>query len=46
MRFENDNGALVCYHQGEILRIEAWGADSLRVRATMDYAFTGKEWAL
>ena len=46
MRFENDHGALVCRHQGELLRIEAWGADSLRVRATMDYAFTGKEWAL
>ncbi len=35
MRFVNDNGALVCYNNGEMLRIEAWGKDSLRVRSTM-----------
>ena len=46
MRFENDNGALVCYHQGETLRLEAWGEDSLRVRATMLHGFTGNVWAL
>ena len=46
MRFENDNNALVCYHQGEILRLEAWGEDSLRVRATMHHGFTGNVWAL
>ena len=33
MRFLNDNGALVAQRQGETLRIEAWGKDSLRVRA-------------
>ncbi len=46
MRFENDNGALVCRHNGETLRIEAWGKDSLRVRSTMLGAFTGNDWAL
>ncbi len=46
MRFENDGGALVCRHNGETLRIEAWGPDSLRVRSTMLGAFTGNDWAL
>ncbi len=46
MRFENDNGALVCYNNGEMLRIEAWGKDSLRVRSTMLGSFTGNNWAL
>ncbi len=46
MRFENDSGALVCYNNGEILRIEAWGKDSFRVRSTMLGKFTGKNWAL
>ena len=34
MRFEEKDGALLAYHQGEMLRIESWGEDSLRVRAT------------
>lgn len=46
MRFENDNGALVCYNNGEMLRIEAWGKDSLRVRSTMLGKFTDNDWAL
>lgn len=46
MRFENDNGALVFYHQGETVRIEAWGKDALRVRSTMAAKFTGNDWAL
>ena len=46
MRFENDNGALVCYHQGETLRLGAWGEDSLRVRAPMLDGFTGNVWAV
>lgn len=38
MKFVKDNSALVCFHQGEPLRIEPWGRDSLRVRAAMhDY---------
>lgn len=46
MRFENDNGALICYKSGEILRIEAWGKDSFRVRSTMLGKFTGENRAL
>ena len=46
MTFENQNGALVCYKSGEQVKIEPWGADSLRVRATMQNEFTGKDWAL
>ena len=46
MKFIIDNGALVCYRAGEIIRIEPWGKDSLRVRATKQGKFTDKEWAL
>ncbi len=46
MIFEKDNGALVCKRLGETLRIEAWGKDSLRVRATMQPSLTGNDWAL
>ena len=44
--FINDNGALVVKHNKEILRIEAWGKDSLRVRATKFPKFTDNLWAL
>ncbi|MBR4145698.1 MAG: family 31 glucosidase [Lachnospiraceae bacterium] len=46
MIFENRNGALLCYRSGETLKIEAWGKDSLRVRATMQNDFTGDVRAL
>ena len=46
MQFKIENGALVCHRQGETLRIEAWGQDSLRVRSTMFPAFSGQDWAL
>ena len=46
MYFTNDAGALVFCHNGERIRIEAWGKDSLRVRSTMLGCFSGKEWAL
>lgn len=46
MKFENDHGALVCRHLGETVRIEAWGKDSLRVRASLSPAFTENHWAL
>ncbi|MCQ2495888.1 MAG: family 31 glucosidase [Lachnospiraceae bacterium] len=46
MIFINDNGALVFKKAGETVRIEAWGKDSLRVRATMQGKFSGKDWAL
>lgn len=46
MKFEKTQNALICYHQGELLRIESWGEDSFRVRATMQGDFTGNMWAL
>ena len=46
MIFTNENGALVAKRQGETLRIEGWGKDSLRVRSTMYPEFTGNNWAL
>ncbi len=46
MQFIQDGGALVCRRQGETLRIEPWGKDSLRIRATMFPAFCGQDWAL
>ncbi len=46
MRFVNDGGTLVCTGAGETLRIEAWGKDSLRVRATMFPALNEENWAL
>ena len=46
MIFENRNGALVALRSGEKLEIRPWGEDSLRVRATMQGDFTGKDWAL
>ena len=46
MMFINDNGALVCRRRGETLRLEPWGRDSLRVRATMANSFSGEDRAL
>lgn len=46
MKFVKDNSALVCFHQGEQLRIEPWGKDSFRVRATMQTKLSGNDWAL
>lgn len=46
MIFKQEKQALVFSHQGEQVRIEAWGKDSLRVRATKNSSFTGNDWAL
>jgi len=46
MLFINDNNALVAKINGETLRIEAWGPDSLRVRSTMFPEFKNLDWAL
>ena len=46
MRFQVENGCLTFRRSGETLRIEPWGKDSLRVRATMAPAFTDAAWAL
>jgi len=46
MEFKNDKGALVVWHQGEMLRIESWGQNAFRVRSTMYHQFTDHCWAL
>lgn len=46
MRFEKDGSALVFSHQGKRVRIEPWGKDSFRVRASMEADFSGRKWAL
>ncbi|BCJ93180.1 glycosyl hydrolase [Anaerocolumna cellulosilytica] len=46
MIFLNVNKTLIIRHQTEQLCIEAWGQDSLRVRATHYRNFTGRNWAL
>lgn len=46
MRFEQKDGALTCKRRGETLRIEAWGTNALRVRATRHPEFSGRDWAL
>ncbi len=46
MFFSQQNGTLIGKRQGETLRIEPWGRDSLRIRSTMYPDFTGNNWAL
>ena len=46
MQFIQDSSALICRRKGETLRIEPWGRDALRVRATMYQTFSGRDWAL
>lgn len=46
MEFVVEKDALVVKRQGETIRIEAWGQDALRVRATMFSRFTDYSWAL
>ena len=46
MKFTAEKNALVARRNGETLRIEGWGKDSLRVRAVMYDGWTGNDWAL
>ena len=46
MKFEINQNGLVCRRQGETLRIEPWGRDSLRVRAAMGPEVLDIDWAL
>jgi hypothetical protein len=41
-----ENGRLYRRMGTELLCVEAWGADALRVRATRAAALTGENWAL
>lgn len=40
------NGALEYHFDSEIVRIEAWGENALRVRATKNARFIARDWAL
>ena len=42
MFFAEENGVLTARSQYETLRIEAWGKDALRVRATQYSGFSGR----
>ena len=44
--FTKEDNAIIWKKGYETLRIEGWGADSLRVRCTMNTAFSGEDWAL
>lgn len=46
MYFSQENGVLTAKHRNETIRIEAWGNNSLRVRATYNNAFTEDNRAL
>ncbi len=46
MRFTEVENGLLVRRQNEKLRIEAWGTNALRVRATKYTDFTGMDWAL
>lgn len=46
MVFKQEKNALCFSRQGEKVRIEAWGADSFRVRASRNMSFTDNDWAL
>ena len=46
MRATVERGAVTLRRRGELLRIEAWGRDSLRVRATVAPSLPDRDWAL
>lgn len=42
----DNNGSLEYCFDNEKVRIEAWGKNALRVRATKNHGFSGNDWAL
>ena len=46
MQFTNEKNALVIRNNGELVRIEAWGRNALRVRSTMLGRINENDWAL
>lgn len=46
MSFKIENGALLYTFNSELVKIEPWGENTLRVRATPDARFSGKDRAL
>ena len=43
---EQKNGRLVRRYDGEILSVEPWGENALRVRVTMEAELPPEDWAL
>jgi alpha-D-xyloside xylohydrolase len=41
-----DKNALEYRYDSELLRIEAWGPNALRIRATYEPTFPAQDWAL
>jgi alpha-D-xyloside xylohydrolase len=46
MSFKIENGALIRTYNSELVKIEPWGKNALRVRATPDAKLSGKDRAL
>ncbi len=46
MKWIIQDKALVARHNGETIRMESWGRDSVRIRTTLYPGFTGHQWAL
>lgn len=46
IKFSQQNGTLLYDYDNEMLVIEPWGKDSLRVRCTKNYEFEKTNWAL
>jgi alpha-D-xyloside xylohydrolase len=44
--FREKDGKLIYFYDNETVCIEAWGENALRVRATKNYDFSGRDWAL
>ena len=44
--FKKSSNSLIFEKNGETLKIEPWGTDSLRIRATMNPEFTKNTWGL
>jgi len=46
MFFSERDGRLFCRKEGEVLCLEGWGPNALRIRATHHSDFTSNDWAL
>lgn len=44
--FTNKKGILIYHYDAETVRIEPWGENAFRIRATKNAAFTDDDWAL
>ena len=46
MQYKEQNNRLILRHNGAVLWIEPWGANSFRVRMTKDHKMDDNDWAL